>query len=62
MTDYRAMYLALTRGILDAKDLLPMIPENNAAGFRLNQAMQEAEEIYMETADDEDEKDEKDED
>lgn len=55
MTDYRAMYLALTRGILDAKDLMPMIPENNPAGMRLNQAMQEAEEIYMNTADDEDE-------
>lgn len=55
MTDYRAMYLALTRGILDAKDLMPMIPENNPAGMRLNQAMLEAEEIYMETADDEDE-------
>ena len=55
MTDYHAMYLTLTRGILDAKDLMPMIPENNRAAERLNRAMQEAEEIYMETADDEDE-------
>lgn len=55
MTDYRAMYLTLTRGILDAKDLMPMIPENDPAGLRLNRAMQEAEEIYMNTADDEEE-------
>ena len=55
MTDYCAMYLTLTRGILDAKDLMPVIPENDPAGLRLNRAMQEAEEIYMNTADDEDE-------
>ena len=54
MTDYHAMYLALTRGILDAKDLMPAVPENNLAAERLNRAMQEAEEIYLNTADETD--------
>lgn len=56
MTDYRAMYLALTRGILDAKEQMPAVPENNPAAERLNRAMQEAEEIYLNTAEETDEK------
>lgn len=35
---------------------MPAVPENNPAAERLNRAMQEAEEIYLHTADEADEK------
>ena len=47
MTDYKAMYLTLVRGIREASELLPPAEENRAAAEKLTQALREAEELYL---------------
>lgn len=47
MTDYKAMYLTLVRGIREASELLPAREENRAAAEKLTQALRDAEEIYL---------------
>jgi len=41
------MYFTLFQGIVDAHKLLPMNPENVPAAERLNKALQDAEELYL---------------
>lgn len=51
MPDYKKMYLLLCAAASDALDWLARIPENEAAIFRLQNALNEAEDIYIETED-----------
>ena len=45
--DWKAMYLTLFHGIVEAHRLLPAILENAPAAQRLTVALREAEEIYI---------------
>ena len=44
---WKQMYFTLFQGIIDAHAMLPMNPENCPAAERLNQALQDAEELYL---------------
>ena len=46
--DWKAMYMLLFHGIVEAAELLPVTLENAAASQRLSKALQDAEECYME--------------
>jgi len=48
MPDYKKMYAILCAAASAALDMLPEAPENAAARFRLQEALYEAEELYME--------------
>ena len=45
--DWKAMYLILFRGIADAIEAMPRLPENAAVCERLVRASREAESYYM---------------
>ena len=47
MPDYKKMYAILCTAASAALDMLPDTPENGAARFRLQEALYEAEELYM---------------
>ena len=51
MTDYKKMYCALCAAASEALDLLPESEENRAGRDVLQKALDEAEEIYIATAD-----------
>ena len=53
MVDYRKMYGILCRAASAALDLLPETAENAAGRTRLQEALLEAEEIYLSAEDDE---------
>lgn len=46
-TVWKSMYLTLLSGILEAGELLPVRLENAPAQERLNRAVRDAEELYM---------------
>ena len=48
MPDYKKMYAILCAAASAALDMLPEAPEHAAARFRLQEALYEAEELYME--------------
>lgn len=50
--NWKAMYLTLVHGIVEAGELLPVTPENSPAQERLNRALQDAEEIYLQAGED----------
>ena len=45
--NWKAMYLTLFHGIVEAQKLLPMREENGPASERLTVALRDAEEIYI---------------
>ena len=45
--NWKAMYLTLFHGIVEAQELLPAIPENIPTAQRLTVALREAEEINI---------------
>ena len=47
MPDYKRMYAILCAAASEALDLLPELPVNNAARKHLQEALLEAEEIYV---------------
>jgi len=47
MPDYKKMYAILCSAASEAIDLLPPVPENLAATARLQMALLEAEELYL---------------
>lgn len=50
---WKKMYLTLCAGILHASSLMPATQETTAAQLRLNLAMQQAEEFYLNAKDEE---------
>jgi hypothetical protein len=57
MTEYSKMYAILCCAASDAIDALPDIPETFHAKMILQKALYEAEDVYIDTSDDEDEED-----
>ena len=53
-TIWKAMYLRLVRGILEASGELPVAAFNARAQEELNRALQDAEEMYLEAGGDSD--------
>ena len=52
MADYAKMYYILCAAASEALDALPRTPENEAAAALLREALEQAEEVYLETAGD----------
>ena len=46
-TIWKKMYLTLVSGIVDATNLMPVLLENAPVQERLNKALRDAEEIYV---------------
>lgn len=55
MMDYKKLYSILFGAASDALDLLPETPENAAGRWKLIEAMNRAEDIYLEATEDEEE-------
>ena len=55
MTDYKKMYLTVCGAVAAAMDELQGKPELTGTFQRLKEAMNQAEDIYIETTDEEDE-------
>lgn len=53
MADYAKMYYILCAAASEALDLLPQTPENEAAAQLLQAALEKAEEVYLDTAEEE---------
>lgn len=54
MTDYKKMYLTVCGAVAEVMDEMQGKPELAPFFLRLKKALNEAEDIYIETADDED--------
>ncbi len=50
MPDYKTMYCILCAGASEALDALPEIPETHEARFLLQSVLDEAEEVYIHSA------------
>ena len=53
MADYAKMYYILCAAASEALDRLPETPENEAAAQILQEALEQAEEVYLDTAEEE---------
>ena len=52
MADYQKMYYILCASASKALDVLPDTPDTQSARLLLQEALDEAEELYIDTADD----------